>query len=183
MRLSRTGVVRFVAFGLLVALGGAGVLGLSGCRDRAAEPAVGTDAGTAVIEYTTRAIITKLPTVAEPDQLFARHEAIPEYRQTSGQYGMDVMVMPFPLPDSGVSIEGLTVGDAVAIRFAVTYSADFSSLKGYVVRSIERLPEGTELDFTRLAEIEGFDPETGGVGAGEDGGEPVETGDGPGGGA
>lgn len=150
--------------GLLAAATIAATLALPGCKDSEPDPAVAGDAGTAVIEYTTRAILTRLPTATEPNELLARHEAIPEYRQTSGRFGMNVMTMPFPLPPTGVSIEGLTVGDAVEIRFAVTYSADYSALKGYVVRSIERLPEGTELDFTPLAELPGFDPETGTVG-------------------
>jgi len=160
---SRTTSRRTAAAFITMAIAAAAV-GLTACKDREPQPAVTGDAGTAVIEYTTRAILTRLPTATEPDELLARHEAIPEYRQTSGRYGMNVMTMPFPLPSSGVSLEGLTVGDPVEIRFAVTYSADYSSLKGYVVRSIERLPADTELDFTPLAEIEGFDPETGMVG-------------------
>lgn len=150
-------VIRRGMFVLVAAIAVAGLVAMPGCGDRdvVREP---------VIEYTTRAIITQLPTIHEPDLLYARHEAIPEFRNTSGRYGMNVMVMPFPLPPSGVSIDGLTVGDQVVIRFAVTYSADFSSLKGYVARSIERLPEGTVLDFTPLEQIEGFDPETGTVG-------------------
>jgi hypothetical protein len=108
-----------------------------------------------------------LRSLTEPNQIYVRHEAIPEYRQTSGRFGMDVMTMPFPLPEQGVSLEGFSVGDPVRVRFAVTYSQDYASLRGYVVTALERLPAETELDFTTLGQLEGFDPSTGRVNAGQ----------------
>lgn len=148
------GMVLAVLLGLLI--GSVLSVGLQGCEKKPAPDPV--------VEYTVRGILTNLPSVNEPSQIYARHEAIPEFRQASGQFGMSAMTMPFPLPATGVSLDGLTVGDVVKIRFAVTYSADFKSLQGYVVRSIERLPEGTDLDFTPLDELPGFDPATGRVG-------------------
>ncbi|MGP1345477.1 MAG: hypothetical protein ACTS3F_02250 [Phycisphaerales bacterium] len=152
---------------------------VAGCSDKSGDASGSGEvvaSGDRVVEYTVRGVLTRLPSAAEPDMLYARHEAIPEYRKIDGSYGMDVMTMPFPLPEGGLSLEGLSVGDPVRLVFAVTYGAEFDSLRGYVLESIERLPAETVLDFTHLEALPGFDRATGRIAP--DGGDGSGDGDG-----
>ena len=93
--------------------------------------------------YTVRGEIVQLPSADRPgSDLMVRHEAIDDFVDGTGQIvGMDSMVMPFRV-DPAVSLQGLAVGDPIALRFAMDWEKP--SLR---VESVERLPPGTALRF------------------------------------
>ncbi len=125
------------------------ILVLPACGGEEAEEASGeaVEARTAV--YETRGIVQSLPAEGEPASEFrVRHEAIPDFRPTwtSDDLGMNAMVMPFP-PREGVSIESLSIGDIVRLRFEVRYDAATGQITGYEATEITKLPPETELEF------------------------------------
>ncbi|MEM1445863.1 MAG: copper-binding protein [Planctomycetota bacterium] len=77
--------------------------------------------------YDVRGFIVALPDPANPaSDLQINHEEIPDFVNVEGEVsGMKAMVMPFPLAP-GVSLEGLAVGDPVALSFAVNWDAEGS---------------------------------------------------------
>lgn len=107
--------------------------------------------GVVVDTYTVRGIVTSVPSDDNPMSGFqARHEAIPGFRSQGGEVGMNVMNMAFPLVE-GVDLGGIGVDDIVSITFTVDYDEVNDRLLGFRATSIERLPDGTELDFTPLS--------------------------------
>lgn len=115
--------------------------------------------------FETRARITQLPGTDEfgmTQQLLAQHEAVPDYPNPDGSTGMNVMTMPFwppaTTPDiheqrlpADLDLEGIAVGDAVLITWEVQIDRASRAPLGYYALSVEKLPDGTELDFTPLA--------------------------------
>jgi hypothetical protein len=93
--------------------------------------------------YTVRGEIVQLPSADRPgSEMMVRHEAIDDFVDRSGQVvGMDSMVMPFRV-EPAVSLQGLAVGDPIALRFAMDWEKP--SLR---VEKVERLPSGTALRF------------------------------------
>jgi Cu/Ag efflux protein CusF len=115
-------------------------MALSGCFREPAptEPEQSDHVGWGI--YDARGIVVALP--ADGEDLMLKHEAIPTFRNIEGELvGMNSMQMPFPLGE-GVSLEGIEVGDMVAFTFEVDWDP------AYFIRSIEVLPEETELDFS-----------------------------------
>lgn len=102
-----------------------------------------------VAEYTVRGLVVALP--QGDDDMMVRHEAIPDFRGP-GEMGMDVMDMQFPFAED-VSIEGIEVGDKLRLTFSVDYEEGWSPVEYRVIRYV-KLPEDTELNFTRLPEDE-----------------------------
>lgn len=92
--------------------------------------------------YTARGKITALPpTGAKVPELEIHHETLPTFRNQQGAVsGMSSMPMPF-LPDAGVSLTGLAVGDKVAFSFDVVWD-DRSPLH---LTQISKLPADTAL--------------------------------------
>lgn len=73
--------------------------------------------------YEVSGELLRLPTPGKTEVLI-RHEAIPGFRDEAGkEVGMDAMTMPFPLA-SGVSVEGLTVGDKVSFTLETRWELD-----------------------------------------------------------
>lgn len=108
-------------------------------------------------EYTVRARVTALPDPANPMSEFsAHHEEIPDFHGQGGERGMKAMVMPFPL-DENLSLEGLEVGDIVALTFVVDYNADEDRLLGYCATRWEKLPPDTKLNLTTGADSSASD--------------------------
>ncbi|MFO7652748.1 MAG: copper-binding protein [Candidatus Krumholzibacteriia bacterium] len=97
--------------------------------------------------YTVRGIVERLPEEGGDRSVYIRHQAIPEYRDDTGEVvGMDSMTMPFPVADS-VSLDGLEPGDPVEFTFEVSYQPS-----RYEITAIEELPAGTEVRFERAQE-------------------------------
>lgn len=121
---------------------------LTGCG-RANEDAASTEAGP-LARYVVRAQVAALPDPASPmSDFMLRHEAIPAFKSNANEtepHGMNAMTMPFPLAE-GVSLDGLTLGDAVTVEFTVRYGADDGEIEDWEVISLEKLPAGTELHF------------------------------------
>lgn len=106
------------------------------CGRHTVEPS-GTDAPQAV--YQVRGVVRA---VAE-DGLQIRHEAIPGFRDASGEMvGMQAMSMDFALAP-GVSSEGLQPGDKVVIALRV----DWDVAQPAQIDSVEILPADTALEF------------------------------------
>ena len=73
--------------------------------------------------YEVAGEIVRLPTAERPEILL-QHEAVPGFRDENGKVvGMDAMTMPFALA-SGVSVEGLTVGDKVSFTLETRWELD-----------------------------------------------------------
>lgn len=93
--------------------------------------------------YTVRAEIVRLP-AAPGGELYLRHEAIPDFRDSKGaEVGMMSMTMPFGAP-AALDLAGLAAGDRVAATFEVRWSAPKMPLR---VTRLERLLAGTALEF------------------------------------
>jgi Cu/Ag efflux protein CusF len=99
----------------------------------------------AVVVYDTRGVITQLPRADAPgSELMIHHEEIPDFADAEGKVvGMDVMVMPFPVAD-GLKLDGFSVGDKVAVRFAVNWDPE---ARGWEATNLEHLPAETELNL------------------------------------
>ena len=94
--------------------------------------------------YTVRGEVVELPAVPGGD-LVLHHEAIDSLQGVDGRvWGMDAMVMPFSV-GAGVSLDGLQVGDKVAITLRVDWLGD----RPHVITGLQRLPPETELVFRR----------------------------------
>jgi len=118
------------------------VIAASGCQNEADSGDSSTSEELA--SYDTRGIIISLPTEVRTLQI--HHERIEEFVGRSGEIEpMDIMVMPFPLAD-GVSLDGFSVGDKVALTFEVSWSADNP---GHWLTDIEKLPADTELKLKK----------------------------------
>ena len=133
---------------LFVGLAIAAVLPMSGCKRQesaaAPQPQVRKDL------YTVRGIVTELPSPDAPLAEFkVRHEAMPHFRAEGGKLGMDTMIMPFPLA-TGLSLDGLKVGDQIMLSFEVDFDPETDRLLGYRATGVQPLPSGTILDFTPL---------------------------------
>jgi hypothetical protein len=102
--------------------------------------------------YTTRGVIMALPGPNRAKQfLQIHHEEIPEFVGRSGSVvGMKEMIMDFPDVASGEVVRGFAVGDAVRFTFEVRWKGTPRTL----VTSIERLPEGEELELSKVVEGE-----------------------------
>lgn len=110
----------------------------AGC-DRSAPPRGEPDA-----RYTVRGRVEQVPEPSRPlSEFVVKHEPIDEFVNPDGSRGMDTMLMPFPLA-KGVSLAGLSPGDAVEIEFVVWTKP---GSRGYEVRRIRKLPDGTALRF------------------------------------
>ncbi|MBX3386336.1 MAG: copper-binding protein [Phycisphaeraceae bacterium] len=116
--------------------------GLPAC-DRSTESRTTTTRGEPDAVYVTRGRIEQLPPPERRDrEILIHHEAVPEFTNSEGAVvGMGVMVMHFPLAKS-VATDSLRVGDAVEFEWAVWWGRD---VRGWEIRSIDRLPAGTEL--------------------------------------
>jgi Cu/Ag efflux protein CusF len=92
--------------------------------------------------YTVRAEIVRLP-AADGGELYLRHEEIPDFRGRDGKRSaMMSMTMPFNVED-GVELESFGNGDRVVADFEVRWQ----DRRPLLVTQIERLPDGTRLDF------------------------------------
>jgi hypothetical protein len=92
--------------------------------------------------YTVRGEVVQVDDTSSGRALMVRHEAIPEFVDSSGaRVGMQAMVMPFQV---GRTVEGADVkpGDRIRLRFAVDWK-----VHAMEVESIERLPPDTDLVF------------------------------------
>ena len=100
-----------------------------------------------VVAYTVRGRITEVPEEGRPASEFAiRHEPIPSFLSGGEVVGMASMTMPFPLKE-GVSIDGLSVGQAVEMTFEVTYDHESKSPINVQATKITPLPKDTVLVF------------------------------------
>ena len=100
-----------------------------------------------VVAYTVRGRITELPDEGRPASEFAvHHEPIPSFLSGGEVVGMASMTMPFPLKE-GVSIDGLSVGQAVEMTFEVTYDYESKSPINVQTTKISPLPKDTVLVF------------------------------------
>jgi Cu/Ag efflux protein CusF len=112
----------------------------AGCARQAAPPAAASAADAA---YTVRAEIVRLP-AAPGGELYLRHEAIPDFRDSQGEtVGMASMTMPFGAP-AELDLAGFAAGDRVEATFEVRWKADRMPLR---VTRLARLPAGTALEF------------------------------------
>lgn len=131
---------RVVLVGSLAAAGAVGSLwGFSTCSK---EPSASNrpTSGVQVRSYTVRGVIETLPVPEKPGtQLIIRHEEISDFQASDGRVGMKAMSMPFPVA-TGLSLEGLTPGDAVEFDFTV----DWNSAESYWITRIERRRETPE---------------------------------------
>lgn len=104
-----------------------------------------------VHSYTVRGQVEQLPTPGDARKEFmVRHEEIPEYKGSAGETGMKAMVMPFPLA-SGLSLEGLKVGDKITLTFTVDFDEARDTLTKYRATAWAPLDPATPLDFTNRA--------------------------------
>lgn len=139
-----------ISAALLMGCGGV----LSGCprSETAAPKSAGLDRAPDV-SYSTRGIVESLPEAGKPTSEFmVKHEAIDDFlNPVNGQVGMNAMSMPFTL-GKGVTLDGLKVGDKVALTFGVWYKPrpgqpEKKTIDTYAVTKIEKLPAETELEF------------------------------------
>ena len=105
--------------------------------------------------YRVRAQVRQVPAPdAARGEILVRHEAIPSFKNEDGEVvGMDTMSMPFPLADQAL-VDGLAPGDRIVMDFEVSWHGG----NPLEVTAIEKLPEGTRLDFEAAPEPE--DPGT-----------------------
>jgi len=112
----------------------------AGCARQAAPP---SGASAADAAYTVRAEIVRLP-AAPGGELYLRHEAIPDFRDSKGEaVGMGSMTMPFGAP-AELDLAGFAAGDRVEATFEVRWKADRMPLR---VTRLAKLPAGTALAF------------------------------------
>jgi hypothetical protein len=123
---------------------------LAGCGGKhSEESAAEIDADAKVAQYTVRGRVAQLPEAGKPTSSFrVHHEPIPEWKKNYDQspVGMNSMVMEFP-PATPDVIEGLAVGDVVALTFRVVYDEEDGMLKGWKATRVEKLPAETALVF------------------------------------
>ncbi len=107
---------------------------LSGCSE-AEKPAGET--------YRVRGVIVSLPAAGNPvSELRIHHEAIPTFINKDGRMeGMGAMTMPFT-PATGVSLDGLEVGDKVVFTLRMNFATNRSE-----VAEFSELSQDTELNF------------------------------------
>lgn len=146
---SRT--LRAVRLGLAVSAMG---LGLTGCSDGAATAPAATETEKVVrddVYEDVLGVITNLPVAGQPGaELKIHHEHIPGFKTKEGSVnvtadgvpGMKSMIMPFPVGE-GVDLSGFAVGDTVKFTFVVHWGGS----PAWEVTRIEKMPEGTEVDF------------------------------------
>lgn len=99
--------------------------------------------------YTVRGEIAALPVANDPTSDFrVHHEAIPSFRASwpDGPLGMKSMTMPFPVAE-GLSLDGLKVGEAIELTFAVDYDPKTGKVSSFRATAVKPLPAGTMLDF------------------------------------
>lgn len=125
---------------------------LASCSERSPEAAPAPVVDAAAHTYTSRGVITALPS---PDGIRGdfriQHEHIPDFRGKDGSIhmnpdgvpGMKAMDMPFPSLGPGVTLEGLEVGHKVEFDLLVAYHPRLT----YSLTRLVRLPDETELDF------------------------------------
>lgn len=102
-----------------------------GCPSRPGEP----PAAPGDASYRVEGTIVALPSRERP-HLLVHHEAIPQFRNESGEIvGMDSMTMPFPVAP-GVTLEGFEPGTPVLLTFEVRWRA---SKDRFRIVSLERL--------------------------------------------
>lgn len=94
--------------------------------------------------YTVRARVEMVPRSGQATSEFViHHEAIPAFRNPDGSVGMNAMMMPTPL-GTGVTLEGVEVGDVVEVTLAVWTTP---GKRGYEARKVVELPGDTALDL------------------------------------
>ena len=132
LRILNPTVATFVLVALVIAT-------FTGCNSKAP-----TSHSASERTYSIRGIVEQLPGSEQGGVPFLlRHEAIPDFVNVYGEKApMAAMTMPFAVAD-GVSLDGLTVGDAVAFELSV----DWEKSPGMAVTAIAKLPPGTALDL------------------------------------
>lgn len=106
-----------------------------GCGNRQAGP----DTAGQVATYRVRGVVRSVG----DGSLHIRHEAIPEFRDPSGDVvGMEAMSMEFAVDDA-VSLEGLNAGDKAAFELTVDWEAPQPAR----ITALEVLPRDTNLVF------------------------------------
>ncbi len=139
------------SFVLAAGLLACGILGSSlvGCGEKPSdEVAAEVDSDAKIADYTVRGRVAQIPEAGKPTTSFrVHHEPIPEWKKNYDQppVGMNAMVMEFP-PAAPAVIEGLAVGDVIALTFRVEYDED-GMLKGWKATRIEKLAPDTALAF------------------------------------
>ncbi|GMV26455.1 MAG: hypothetical protein AMXMBFR58_24860 [Phycisphaerae bacterium] len=90
---------------------------------RNTSPSLPPRSSVAVKSYTVKGVIEAMPAADRPgSQFIVRHEEIPDFVRQDGTLGMKKMAMPFPL-GPGVTLDGLSVGDAIEFDFTVDWNA------------------------------------------------------------
>ncbi|RLB51875.1 MAG: hypothetical protein DRJ42_16065 [Deltaproteobacteria bacterium] len=129
------------AFSIVCILTAAGALtALSGCEETSRAGSTPT-AVTAPADatYTVRGRIADVI----GDDVSIQHEEIADFKNRDGEtVGMMTMTMAFHRPE-GVSMDGISVGDAVEFTFEMRWEGDHR----LTVASLSKLPEGTELEL------------------------------------
>lgn len=142
---------------------------VGGCGE-SATPGASADprADLDIHRYVVRGSVISLP--SELDDFMVKHEAIPEFKNPDGSTGMNVMGMPFWPPQGGgglaelapeqlPGLDAVAPGDPVAVTFEVAFESYPDGFLGYYATGVEKLPEGTELDFTPLPPAASAAPE------------------------
>lgn len=122
--------------GLLLVL--AVALGLTACSPR--DPELAPPDHT----YQTQGVVYGVTEVeGQWPELVIHHQSIPEFVSREGEVsGMDSMTMPFTVSPE-LSLAEVDEGDAIDFRFEVRWEGHPTLL----VTSLERLPQGTVIDF------------------------------------
>lgn len=122
-----------------------GAIIAAGCSDGQRNDQPEGAAGDAQM-YVVRGEVISVPQAGMPGtQFIVKHEPIDNFRDASGQIvGMNTMGMPFT-PGEGVSLEGITPGDKIELRWVLQWKPE---AKEYV-ESVRKLPEGTQLRFDK----------------------------------
>lgn len=106
-----------------------------------------SEQATNVQRYDVRGIVRQLPGPGG-QELMIRHEAIPDFVNSSGEaVGMDAMTMGFPVADE-VDLSAFAPGDSVGFVFEVRWDGS-PPLR---LTSMEELPPGTELEFGKVGQ-------------------------------
>ncbi len=140
LRLPFTSAFHIVCtFACIVTAAGA-LTALSGCEETSRASSAPT-AVTAPADgtYTVRGRIADVI----GDDVSIQHEEIPGFKNREGEtVGMMTMTMAFYRPES-VSMDGISVGDAVEFIFEMRWEGDHRLTLG----SLSKLPAGTELEL------------------------------------
>lgn len=112
------------------------VLVLAGCAAKAPTPPPRS--------YEVRGLVRQVPEAGRPGtQLLIHHEAVPDFVDAEGRSVlMQAMTMPFPVAEPGLAAK-LAVGDKVLFELVV----DWGASPPMAIKRIEKLPDGTVLDF------------------------------------